>query len=344
MSVGRYRVSRTDALLLVAVAGVVAAVALAALTGRIGSVDERARDLEAQLRCPTCQGLSIADSPATSAAQMRVLVREKIAAGASDDQIRAFFAARYGRWILLDPPFGGPDLALWLAPALIVVIGATLVVRRARLGDPQRSSSRWLATSPPTPRVGTLLVAGGMVIALVVPIGGALGPRLAAGEITGGVASQTAASIEDMEAFVRAQPGDAGALVMLGEALVDANRPGDAAERFRAALELDPNNVDALLGLGTILLAADRPDGAGPAFDRVLSLVPDQPDALLLRAVARRRLEGTMTPDARRDLERFLVVASVDDPRRQMAAELLAEGPGSSPAAPPPDRPRATPP
>ena len=336
MGIGR-RVSGADTVLLVATVVVLMSVVIAALASPSGDLEVRARAIEAQLRCPTCQGLSIADSPATSAAQMRALVREQLAGGASDDEVRGFFVARYGRWILLDPPLGGPDLALWLAPVVIMAIGATFVVRRARARQRTDLPRRWTTQAiAPASRLSTVLIGGAMVLALAVPIVAAVGPRLAGREVSGGTVPQTAPSIEELEAFVRAEPRDVEALVALGDALLAASRAGEAIDRYRAALELDPDNVPALLGVGTILLAADRPDAAGPTFDRVLALSPDQPDALLYRAVARLRLEGEVTPEVRRDVERFLAVASPDDPRRQMASGLL-DRPAASPRPTVPD-------
>ena len=322
-------VARSDAILLLAAAAVAASIALAAATGRPRGIDDRARAIEAQLRCPTCQGLSIADSPATSAAQMRALVREQLEAGASDEAVQAFFVDRYGRWILLAPPASGPDLVLWLVPAVIVAGGGILVVRRARAGNATGATRAWSAGRPlAVPRIGTLAIGTAMVLALAVPIAAAVGPRLAGQEVSGGGMPQTAPTIDDLEALVRAQPNDIEALVALGDSLLAANRAGEAADRYRAALELDPNNIGALLGVGSILLGADRPDAAGPVFDRILALSPDQPDALLYRAIARLRLTGEATDQVRRDVERFLAVASPTDPRRAMATGLLAASPG----------------
>lgn len=332
--------TRVDVWLFLAGAAVALSVGLAAIVPRPADLDERARAIQTQLRCPTCQGLSIADSPATSATQMRELVREQLASGATDDEVRAFFAARYGRWILLDPPAAGVDLALWLVPALVVSIGGLLVVRRARARAPAGAEAGgWGRQSIAAGRLPSLLIGSGMALALAVPIAAAVGPRLAGQEVTGGL-PQAEPSIGDLEAVVRARPDDVEALVALGDALLTANRAGDAAERYKAALELDPNNVPALLGIGTILLAADRPDAAGPVFDRVLAASPDQPDALLYRAVARLRLEGTTTDQVRADVARFLEVAPADDPRRAMATGLLdgsrasplASGPAASPS------------
>lgn len=324
MSFRPRRLSRPDAALLGATVVVALIVILAAAGAGTGSQDERARMLEGQLRCPTCQGLSIADSPATSATQMRALVREQLAAGASDDAVRAFFVARYGRWILLDPPVSGVDLALWFVPAAAIGIGAFVVVRRARVRDIGSSARHWDATAPwSSSRWPVRLVGLGMVFALVIPIAAALGPRLVGAELTGRPAAAAAASIDELEAFVRAEPRDVEALVQLGTALFAADRAAEAAARFRAALDVDRDNVAALMGIGTILLGADRPDAAGPFFDRVLALSPDQHDALLYRAVARLRLTGSLTDEVRRDLQRFLEVAAADDPRRTLANDAL---------------------
>lgn len=334
MKRGLPRLARSDLALLLATAAVVLAIAWAALPSRPASFDDRARAIETQLRCVTCQGLSIADSPATSAAQMRSVVREQLAAGASDDEVRAFFVARYGRWILLDPPAAGPDLALWLAPAVILAGGALLVARRVRAPQ-QAGAAKWSARLPvATSQVGTLAIGAAMLLALAVPIAVAVGPRLMGREVSGGpVAPAAGPSIADLEAFVSAQPDDADALVALGDALLTAERPAEAADRYRAALEINKNNVGALVGIGAILLKAGRADVAIGVFDRALAVSPDQPDALVFGAAARVRLAGGMTDQARRGLERFLAVAPAADPRRDMAAQLLTASPATPEAS-----------
>ena len=92
----------------------------------------RAAAIEQQLRCPTCQGLSVADSPSPIAAGMRREVETQLAAGASAAQIRSFFVTRYGDWILLAPPRRGVGWLVWIAPAGAVVVGLLLVGRTLR--------------------------------------------------------------------------------------------------------------------------------------------------------------------------------------------------------------------
>ncbi|HEY2835878.1 MAG TPA: cytochrome c-type biogenesis protein [Rhizomicrobium sp.] len=98
-------------------------------------METRARALQRQLRCLVCQGESIDESGATLAADLRHLVRQQMAAGKSDAEIKAFLVARYGDFILMQPPLQADTFVLWLAP-FVVLLGAGgvafWVIRRAR--------------------------------------------------------------------------------------------------------------------------------------------------------------------------------------------------------------------
>jgi cytochrome c-type biogenesis protein CcmH len=85
--------------------------------------EEVVHEVAAQLRCVVCQNLSVADSPSDMAEQMRAIVRERLAAGERPEQVVQYFVDRYGEWILLSPRRHGFNLALWLAPAVAVVLG-----------------------------------------------------------------------------------------------------------------------------------------------------------------------------------------------------------------------------
>lgn len=86
------------------------------------AVDAITLRVSAALRCPVCQGLSVADSPSESAQGMKSRVRELVVEGYTDDQIRDYFVARYGEWVLLSPPLATNQL-FWLVPGLVVAIG-----------------------------------------------------------------------------------------------------------------------------------------------------------------------------------------------------------------------------
>ena len=94
-------------------------------------LETRARDVSAGLRCLVCQNQSIDDSAAPLARDLRVIVRERLQAGDTDDQIRAFLVQRYGDFVLLKPPFEVSTLLLWGTPFLVVLLGgAALLVRK----------------------------------------------------------------------------------------------------------------------------------------------------------------------------------------------------------------------
>jgi cytochrome c biogenesis protein CcmG, thiol:disulfide interchange protein DsbE len=97
------------------------------------SLDARTREVAVTLRCPACEDVSIADSPADLARDMRTVVREQLAAGATPDQVRRYFVARYGEWVLLTPRLGAHTAALWVVPPLglaAALIVLAIAVRR----------------------------------------------------------------------------------------------------------------------------------------------------------------------------------------------------------------------
>ncbi len=107
-------------------------VVLATRQGTTPTAAERADALARDLRCPDCQGLSVADSPTSSAREIRRQVDELIAGGATDAEVRDHVVARYGTWILLAPSSPLP----WLVPIVVVLAGvagllAWLVMRAA---------------------------------------------------------------------------------------------------------------------------------------------------------------------------------------------------------------------
>lgn len=87
-------------------------------------LEARAHAIDQSLRCVVCQNESIAESDAVLAADLRALVRERVAAGDSDDEVRAFMVARYGEFVLMKPRFETETLILWLGPFLVLLLGA----------------------------------------------------------------------------------------------------------------------------------------------------------------------------------------------------------------------------
>ena len=100
------------------------------------ALEARARALSTELRCLVCQNQSIDDSNAPLARDLRMIVREKLVAGESEDAILAFLVARYGEFVLLKPRFTMATALLWLGPFLVLLaggIGIVLVARRRRV-------------------------------------------------------------------------------------------------------------------------------------------------------------------------------------------------------------------
>ncbi len=113
-----------------------AALIVAAMTPAVladPAQEARARSLDAEIRCVQCENEPIAQSTADIAVDMRRLVRERIAAGDSDAEIRDYFRQRYGDFVLFRPPVDSRTWLLWAAPALLAAFGlmALFGVRRA---------------------------------------------------------------------------------------------------------------------------------------------------------------------------------------------------------------------
>ena len=81
-----------------------------------------------QLRCPVCQGLSIQDSPSELSQQMRTVVKEQLASGKSEREVKDYFISKYGEWILLEPQAHGFNILIYALPAVLVVGGIIFLV------------------------------------------------------------------------------------------------------------------------------------------------------------------------------------------------------------------------
>jgi len=125
-------------------------------------LEERARNLSTILRCMVCQNNSIDESTAPIARDLRILLRERLVAGDTDEEVLDYLVARYGEYILLKPRFNATTLILWIAPAVALVGGTMLAVatvrRRASAAGPATDLSaeeerrlERLLDNPPAP-------------------------------------------------------------------------------------------------------------------------------------------------------------------------------------------------
>lgn len=90
--------------------------------------EQRIKAIAVALRCPVCQGETIYDSHSTVAGQMKALIREQVAAGKSDDEIKSFFVDRYGEFVLMEPRASWSNALVWLFPAAAFFGGIAVLV------------------------------------------------------------------------------------------------------------------------------------------------------------------------------------------------------------------------
>ncbi|MEV6814141.1 cytochrome c-type biogenesis protein CcmH [Micromonospora sp. NPDC051296] len=242
-----------------------------------------------ELRCPACQGESVADSSSPIAVSMRQVITDQLAEGRSPAEIRRWFVQRYGDEVLAQPPLHGASLLLWVVPAVVLLGVGAAALRTLR--PRQRRVKQWASTTDAAPTGGRRarrawwLAAAGLV-ALVSTV------AVAAGQLARPVAGGPAAD-------------PAVVAVQLAHDLEGQQRYAAAAEMYREALRDRPD--DAIrLRLAFALLRAGDAAAAERTAREVLDRVPDSPDGLLVAGLAQRL---TRPEEAPATLRRFLSVA-----------------------------------
>lgn len=285
------------ALVAAAVVAVLVALAVAGLV-RSASTDgpasdaERAQGVAASLRCPTCQGLSVADSGSPLAASMRDIIDEQVAAGASDEEITQYFVDRYSDWVLLAPRAEGLGWVVWAVPGVAVLAGLLVASTVVKRRDEQRSrrSTSWRGASV----VGILAVSLGVLVAANVDIRGE--GRLPTGNVA---AADTRVPAPEPE----------------------PEQPVLDVEALQAAVDEDPDDVRTRLALASAAVQTDRLDLAREQADAALEREPRNVDALMLRGLA----GGGSDPAATAALRSFLRLAPASHPGVPLVRELLGE-------------------
>jgi cytochrome c-type biogenesis protein CcmH len=103
-------------------------------------LEARARAISRDLRCLVCQNQSIDDSDADLARDLRILLRQRIQAGDSDDQAKQYLVDRYGDYVLLKPPFKTSTLVLWLGPPILLLAGLAIAFTAAKKRRPKEAA------------------------------------------------------------------------------------------------------------------------------------------------------------------------------------------------------------
>lgn len=249
--------------------------------------EDRARALGERIRCPVCQGESIADSPSDSARDMMDLVRTRIEEGRTDQQIIEELVGSFSGSVLLDPPVRGATIWLWVLPIVAVGVGTGLVLSRFR---PQRTVQALAQPRPPaTPfkrtALGSILVLGAAAIAVA-----AVGQFRQARVDDLQPIDPATISNETLEAVIAANTDDPQ---IIGMRLALANRyfeDGDyqrAFPHYEAVIEAEPTPVQAgaaLTRLGWMVYDGNgEVDLAINLIDQALEAVPADPFALYLK-------------------------------------------------------------
>ncbi|WP_315782378.1 MULTISPECIES: cytochrome c-type biogenesis protein [unclassified Bradyrhizobium] len=121
--------------------------------------EQRARALSRELRCMVCQNQSIDDSDAPLARDLRLLVRERLAAGDSDNQVLDFLVARYGQFVLLKPRFERQTLLLWLLPPVLLLGGGLALWWQVRRRGQRGAETTLRLTAEEEARLAALMAA-----------------------------------------------------------------------------------------------------------------------------------------------------------------------------------------
>jgi cytochrome c-type biogenesis protein CcmH/NrfF len=312
---------------ILALAGLAALLAAAGLATWRSTHDSGAATVEqvaASLRCPACDGETVAQSRSPVAAAMREVIANQLAAGRSPDQVRTWFAQRYGEEVLADPSGRGMGSLLWIVPGLALLAGVALSVRTLRHrpgGGPPRTPAppSASASSVRTRRAWDLAAVGVLAMVAAVAVAGARAGGVGSDDGDSPAAGTPAAST----------PDDAlGRQIDLAKALEQQGEYGAAVEIYRAAAAADPD-PRLRLRLAFALLRAGRPGEAAGIARQVLADQPADADGLLVLGLAER---ATRSPAASGTLRRFLRLAP-DHPAAADVRRLLSQQPtaGSGP-------------
>lgn len=283
---------RTRNIASVSVIGLLAVVLLFLVSIRPASVD-RVEEIGSRIKCPVCQGESIANSPSQMAEDMMDLVAERVSAGVPDQEIIDELLGSYSGAVLLDPPASGSTLILWLAPALALVLGIVVIVwwRNHPGPAPDRPET--------TSRSRARLIAGGVILVIafagiVVVAANSLQdrPAAAAGAADIGEEDLSDVSNETMEAVIAANVDDPqinGMRLALAERYFEARDYRSAFPHYLEVAEdpeaTDPEAITALVRLGWMAFDGNgEVETATRLIDEALAIDPGSQLALYVRA------------------------------------------------------------
>jgi cytochrome c-type biogenesis protein CcmH len=243
------------------------------------ALDAKTQEVASLLRCPVCQGMSVADSPSEMAVNMKHQVSALLARGYTREQILDYFERSYGQFVLLKPKFQGVNTLVWVLPILAIGIGVVIVFRvinrRVLSGAPLPAPAPAPVGTPVPHRVMTWVA----LVAAVVAVGAwyVVQPKPAPPEPqTQPVAVDP---VKQLEATVQQSPDNLAARVDLAKLYFDRNNMMGVLEQTQYVLERSPDDSRALTYQAFVRIAMGQPDNAAKLLARATALDPGLTDA-----------------------------------------------------------------
>ncbi len=256
---------------------------------------DRLYDVTSRIRCPLCQGESVAESPSASAQDITNQIRQQIDAGWTDRQIEQFYVERYGSWVLLDPPRTGSHLVLWAIP-LVAITGGVIAVISLLEPSKRRTRLTYASGALGAATLGTMIVLG---VVLQDP------PPEAAPPLTTVAETRDLAEVgnDEMETVVAENPAVVGMRLALAQRYLESGDLDDAYRHTTIAIDLPATDQEyerALRLHGWVTALRGAPESGAGYLRAALALSPDDRDALWY--LARVQFSGLGDPGAAREV------------------------------------------
>ncbi len=288
-----------------------------------GPSPDRVGRLTRQLRCPVCRGEAVADSPSSSARTIENEIRQQVAAGWTDQQIRDYYVSRFGRSILLDPPRTGSTLVLWVLP-LVVLTGGAIAVLGMLPDGRRRVAWRWTTAGLGAAATAALVVAGatqaGARPPAALPLDSVVQP---AG--TAPTRDLSTVTNAEMEAVIAKNPSVIGMRLALATRYLDAGDVADALRHTAVAIDLPATDQEyerALRLHGWASALNGAPTLGADYLRAAIALSPTDRDALFF--LAKVEFEALHDPHAAKLALDRLAKLTMDDTQVQVVGQLRA--------------------
>ncbi len=330
--------------LAVGVVVAILAILLASLVISQPANDDRVQQIGASIKCPVCQGESIADSPASMAVDMMGLVEQRVDEGATNEEIIDELMGSFTGAVLLDPPVSGATLLLWIVPLLALILGV-VAIAWWKTHPPEESGG-----DVPTPEhrsnrrlVGGLIVIGGLAIIIGVATlliqdgtGATSGAAETGAEILAGNLDDV--SNETMEAVIAANLDNAeidGMRLALAERYFELGDYRSGFPHFLAVAQspiaTDDQATIALVRLGWMAYDGNgEVDTATELLDQALEISPDSPVALYVKGQVLWCGAGDTATASALFEEILTQVELPEDTRSRVQADLNLAGTGAA--------------